>query len=193
MKNPPLILASTSKYRAALLSQLGWEFTTDSPGVDESVLKSQKLKPHDLALELSALKARAVFQKSPHSFVIGSDQVCALEGTILSKPGSKEAAISQLEFMSDKTHQLLTGVTVLSSKGERSFVNITTLTMRKLSSQQIQEYVEADLPLDCAGSYKLESQGIKLFSRIEMEDHTAIIGLPLIQLCSTLLEEGFSL
>lgn len=193
MKNPPLILASTSKYRAALLSQLGWEFRALSPDVDEDQLKGQGLPPEELALQLSKLKARAVYEKHPEAWVIGSDQVCALGEEILSKPGTMEKARKQLENMQGKTHRLLTAVTVSSPKGERSFVNITTLHMRPLTSEQIAAYLSADHPLDCAGSYKLESSGIKLFSKIEMEDHTAIIGLPLIQLSSVLLEEGFSL
>lgn len=192
-KNPPLILASTSKYRASLLRQLGWEFSTASPGVDEDQLKKTKISPENLALELSRLKARSVFQSHPDSYVIGSDQVCALENRILSKPGSKEEAKKQLQFMVGKTHRLLTAVTLISPERERSFVNTTTLHMRELTSEQIEAYIDADLPLDCAGSYKLEARGIKLFSKIEMEDHTAIIGLPLIQLCTTLIEEGFSL
>lgn len=193
MKNPPLILASTSKYRAALLRQLGWEFSAEAPEVDEDQLKGRGLPPEELALQLSRLKARAISQRHPDSWVIGSDQVCAFEDEILSKPGSIEGAQRQLEKMQGKSHRLLTAVTVSSPQGEKSFVNITTLHMRPLSSEQIAAYVKADLPLDCAGSYKLESSGIKLFSKIEMEDHTAIIGLPLIQLSSILLEEGFSL
>ncbi len=193
MKTYPLILASTSKYRAQLLSQLGWPFSSQDPGVDEAPLKSQGLHPRELALKLSLLKAQAVAEKNPESVVIGSDQVCALGETLLSKPHTIQKAIEQLHLLSGKSHQLFTAVTVISPKNTHSFVNVTTLHMRSFSEAAQRSYVEADLPLDCAGSYKLESRGIKLFSRIEMSDHTAIIGLPLIELSDVLLREGFAL
>lgn len=191
--NPLLILASTSKYRASLLKQLGWEFTCVAPEVDEDQFKNKGFAPEELALKLSQLKALAVFEKNGNAVVVGSDQVCAMGGEIFSKPGSQEAAIKQLSRMAGKAHQLLTAVTVVSARGTKSFTNTTTLFMRPLTLAQIESYILADLPLDCAGSYKLEQQGIKLFTSLEMKDHTAIIGLPLIQLCSTLIDEGFRL
>ena len=191
--NPTLILASTSKYRASLLKQLGWEFSTASPGVDEDQLKNKGLSPTELARELSRLKAMAVFKNHPEAFVIGSDQVCAMGDKIFGKPGTEAVAIEQLLQMNGKIHQLLTAVTIASPRGVKTFVNTTTLHMRNLNQAQIESYVRTDRPLDCAGSYKLEEQGIKLFSEIEMKDHTAIIGLPLIELCSILIGEGFVL
>jgi septum formation protein len=193
LKTLPLILASTSKYRANLLSQLGWEFMTEAPGVDEEVFKGKGIPPSELALKLSELKAKAVFDRHPNSWVIGSDQVCTLEGKILSKPHTKERAVEQLQALSGKIHELLTAVTIASPRGVESFLNTTSLTMRPLKKEEIQRYVDKDLPLDCAGSYKLESFGIKLFSKIEMDDHTAIIGLPLIELCNRLVAQGFPL
>lgn len=189
----PLILASTSKYRQALLSQLGWDFHAISPGVDEDQLKNQGLSPTQLALELSRLKALAVFQKNPNSCVIGSDQVCMFNGEILGKPVSIEKATAQLKKMQGHHHELITAVTICSPVGEIQFHNRTVLHMRPLSLAQIQSYIELDLPLDCAGSYKLESSGIKLFEKIEMDDHTSIIGLPLIQLNNHLLKMGYPL
>ena len=194
MKVPyPLILASTSKYRGALLSQLGWPFEAIAPGVDESVLKVQDTTPINLALALARLKAEAVFKNRPEACVIGSDQVCMLGSEILSKPETKQNAISQLTKMQGKAHELITAVTILSPHGEMSFYNRTGLFMRSLTLSEITRYIEEDLPLDCAGSYKLESKGIKLFEKIEMDDHTSIIGLPLIQLNNYLLELGFPL
>jgi septum formation protein len=187
----PLILASTSKYRGALLSQLGYEFEMIPPGVDEDEIKSQSKSPGDMALTLSQLKAQAVFSVNPKSCVIGSDQVCTFEGTILGKPLTKESAVKQLLTLQGKKHELLTAVTVLCPKGSKSFINHTILHMRPLTLQEIEGYVSQDLPLDCAGSYKLESKGIKLFQEIQMSDHTAIIGLPLIELTSVLLSWGF--
>jgi septum formation protein len=189
----PLVLASTSKYRGALLAQLGWEFEAVSPGVDEDKVKSSGLNPGELALLLSKFKAEAVFAKRPESCVIGSDQVCTMNGMIFSKPGSVEKAAEQISLMQGKTHELLTAVTVISPKGVESFLNRTVLHMRPLTLSQIHSYVNDDLPLDCAGSYKLESKGIKLFSQIEMSDQTAIIGLPLIELTTTLIKLGYPL
>ncbi len=192
MKLPyPLILASTSKYRGALLAQLGHQFESISPGVDEDQLKSQNFTPTQIATELAKLKALAVFKKRPESCVIGSDQVCVLNGELLSKPGSKENAISQLQKMQGIHHELITAVTILYPQGVINFHNRTLLFMRPLTLSEITRYVEEDLPLDCAGSYKLESKGIKLFEKIEMDDHTSIIGLPLIQLNNHLLKIGF--
>lgn len=189
----PLILASTSKYRGALLSQLGWPFEAVAPGVDEDQLKNKGLAPTFLARELATLKAQAVFNKRPDACVIGSDQVCMLNGELLSKPGTKENAVKQLLKMQGTHHELITAVAILSPQGEVHFHNRTQLFMRPLNLKQITEYVEKDLPLDCAGSYKLETTGIKLFEKIEMDDHTSIIGLPLIQLNNHLLQIGYPL
>lgn len=189
----PLILASTSKYRRELLSQLGLPFESVAPGVDEDKIKQQAFSPLELALELSKLKALAVACKYPQACIIGSDQVCNLDGLILDKPGSIAKATEQLAELQGKTHELITAVTLVHPKGIESFVNTTTLHMRPLSLAQIHHYIKADEPLDCAGSYKLESQGIKLFDHIEMTDHTAIIGLPLIELTTSLIKLGYTL
>lgn len=189
----PLILASTSKYRGELLSQLGWPFTAQAPGVDEDQFKNNSLTPRELALTLSECKAQAIFEKYPEACVIGSDQVCTLGDKIFSKPYTTETAFQQLKEMQGKAHQLLTAVTVLSPLGKERFVNTTTLHMRNLSDKEIHSYISADKPLDCAGSYKLEGRGIKLFQKIEMSDHTSIIGLPLIELTTVLMKWGYPL
>ncbi|MFL5786193.1 MAG: Maf family protein [Bacteriovoracaceae bacterium] len=192
MKIPyPLILASTSKYRAELLAKLGWTFSSEDPGVDEQPIKLLELEPVEIALQLSRLKSAAVFARNPSSCVIGSDQVCAIGKTIYSKPLSEDRAVAQLQEMNGKTHELLTAVTVTWPGGQTSFVNTTRLHMRELTVQEITQYVIQDRPLHCAGSYKLEERGIKLFERIEMDDHTAIIGLPLIELTNVLMELGY--
>lgn len=189
----PLILASTSSYRAQLLSQLGYIFSTQKPDTDEDYFKQLTLSPEDLASKISQDKARSVFNHFPNSVVIGSDQVCTMEGKIFSKPGNKDKAIEQLLFMQGKEHHLLTAVTICSPIKEVSFLNKTALKMRPLTQTEIERYLDADKPYDCAGSYKLEGQGIKLFEAIQMSDHTSIIGLPLIELTTKLLELGFSL
>jgi septum formation protein len=187
----PLVLASTSRYRAQLLSQLGWAFETVSPGVDEERLKKNNLSPEELALELSRLKANAVYVRREGACVIGSDQVCSLDGELLSKPGDLERACQQLLKLQGRTHELLTAVTIISPSEVTSFLNRTTLHMRPLTEAEVLSYLEFDQPFDCAGSYKLESRGIKLFERIETEDHTAIIGLPLIELANVLIKMGY--
>lgn len=192
LKPYPLILASTSPYRKKLLSQLGWEFNCVSPEVDEDQFKTKHFLPDQIATLLSKLKARAVFEKNKNSCVIGSDQVCSIGDKILSKPKNLENAILQLSELQGKAHALLTAVTVICPAGEITFLNRTVLFMRPLKNEEIIRYLEADTPFDCAGSYKLEEQGIKLFEKIEMTDHTAIIGLPLIELTNALLKFGYS-
>ena len=189
----PLILASTSKYRGELLSKLGWPFEAVAPGVDEDKVKAQTNSSEELALILSRFKAEAVFARRPDSCVIGSDQVCTMDGVIFGKPHTIEEATRQISIMQGKKHDLLTAVTIIHPEGSESFINRTTLHMRPLSLRDIHSYVEEDLPLDCAGSYKLESKGIKLFQKIEMSDHTAIIGLPLIELTNILIKLGYPL
>lgn len=175
------------------MSQLGLPFEAIAPGVDEDQLKHKGLSPTQLAMELARLKALAVFIQRPEACVIGSDQVCMLNGELLSKPGSVDNAIEQLSKMQGQHHELITAVTILSPEGEINFHNRTLLFMRKLNLDQIKSYVAEDKPLDCAGSYKLETKGIKLFEKIEMDDHTSIIGLPLIQLNNHLLQLGYPL
>ena len=187
----PLILGSTSRYRKELLTRLRIPFETASPDVDETPHSNES--PKDLALRLALAKARAVALKYPEAVVIGSDQVCTLGGVIFDKPGTPEKAYEQLQIMQEKTHELITAVTLISPLGVKCFVNKTTLHMRALTPEQIKNYVDEDKPLDCAGSYKLESRGMKLFEKIEMNDHTSIIGLPLIELTSELLRMGYPL
>lgn len=189
----PLILASTSKYRQALLAQLGIEFEAMAPGVDEDQVKTKNLLPKELARELARMKAQAVFVKRPDACVIGSDQVCALGDRIFGKPGNMSGALEQLTAMQGKTHELITAVTLLSPAGEHTFVNHTKLSMRPMKWDELARYVEADRPYDCAGSYKIEGHGIRLFERIDMSDHTAIVGLPLVELTSALLKLGYTL
>lgn len=194
MTNPQLILASTSKYRIELLKNLGWDFQSHSPDFDEEKFKSEGHSPSSLSQILAEGKARALKEKYPKAFIIGADQVCALGKKIFSKPGSLEKAMIQLKELQGKTHELITAVSLLTPEGKtRSILNRTELTMRTLSDDEIHRYLITDEPFDCGGSYKLEAGGIRLFEKIQMSDHTAIIGLPLIDLCSLLIEEGFKL
>ena len=127
------------------------------------------------------------------SIVIGSDQLVDLDRTVLGKPGSVPAAVDQLMSMSGKTHRLVTAVCVACSGQNVEFTNVTTLTMRTLTRGEATRYVERDQPIDCAGSYRIESLGIALFERIDTTDFTSIMGLPLIQLSSVLRDLGVTI
>jgi septum formation protein len=188
-----LILASTSKYRKQLLERLGVPFECIAPNVDEDRYKNQIPDPRELAITLGRLKAQAVSQKFPDAIVIGSDQLAHKDGTILSKPGNMDNAINQLRFLNGSTHELITAVTVIADKQELNIVNTTKLSMKPLTDEQIKKYLSQDKPFDCAGTYKLELKGISLFDRIESEDHTAIIGLPLIETGKVLNQLGMTI
>jgi septum formation protein len=188
-----LILASTSAYRKSLLERLCYRFTCEKPQVDEEVLKKKILDPQKLSSELAILKAQDVLNRYPDAIVIGGDQVAAIDGEILSKPHTFERALSQLTKMQGRTHELFTAVHISSAQKSISLMEVTKLKMRTLSSQEIESYLRLDNPLDCAGSYKIESRGIKLFEEINGEDFDAIVGLPLMKLQNALLSFDFNL
>ncbi len=185
-----IILASTSPYRAALLKRLGVAFDAISPGVDEDAFKCRFTAPEDLARQLARAKAQAVASRFPAALVIGGDQVAEVGGTILGKPETPERALEQLTSMVGRSHRLLTAVHVLGPRFDEAHLDVTTLTMRSLGADELREYVRRDSPLDCAGSYKLEASGIKLFESIETQDADAIVGLPLLWLQGALLRAG---
>lgn len=189
--NPPLFLASTSKYRKALLDRLGLAFEVEGPGVDEESVQGGSLGPEALAATLAAQKADAVSSRHPAAVVIGSDQVCACDGRVLNKPGDAATAREHIGLLSGRAHQLHTAVRVCRGGQSVDFQVTATLTMRKLDPQEIARYVDHDKPFDCAGSYKLERQGIALFESVVCADHTAIEGLPLIGTLAALRRFGF--
>jgi septum formation protein len=193
MPPPTIILASTSPHRRALLERLGVAFSTAAPGVDEAACKSQGLSPRALAESLAAAKARAVARRHPGAIVIGSDQVCALADEVFGKPGDRPGAIAQLRRLRQRTHALITAVCVHCSGREHAFTNVSHLRMHALSDAELERYVDVDQPFDCAGAYKIERAGIALFDAIESADHTAITGLPLLQLCAALRQLGIAL
>lgn len=187
-----LVLASTSPYRKVLLDRLGLPFSQAAPKVDEGAYKSQgSLGAAGLARLLATEKVNSLISQYPLDTIVGGDQVVDLDGKILGKPTTIEAAIDQLIELSGRSHRLATAVAVWDEGRLNTHVDITTLTMRTLELSAIKRYVEADEPLDCAGSYKLESRGIALFERIETADYTAIIGLPLMALTSMLRGVGY--
>ncbi|MGE3172653.1 MAG: nucleoside triphosphate pyrophosphatase [Planctomycetota bacterium] len=185
-----LVLASTSPYRKELLERLGLPFECVAPDFDEDAVRGEHDSPVALVRALAAGKAAAVAKGRPKAVVIGCDQVAALGATILGKPGSAQAAAAQLQQLQGQEHLLLTAVSIHRGKDVEEFVDVATLRMRKLDKKTIDRYVERDQPLDCAGAYKIERAGIALFDKIDCEDHTAIVGLPLLKLAAALRKLG---
>lgn len=179
---PPLLLASTSRYRAELLGRLRLPFATAAPGVDEAIVKRTLRDPAQVVATLAAQKAEAIARRHRDAIVIGSDQAASIDGDILDKPGTVAAAQAQLQRLQGRAHALLTAVAIRHPGGVVAFTDTTTLWMRQLPAAAIARYVDADQPLDCAGSYRIEGLGISLFERIDCADWTAIIGLPLLRL-----------
>lgn len=188
-----LVLASTSIYRRQLLERFRLPFTVHSPGVDESLLPNEEAIT--LVHRLAKAKAEAVALRYPDSVIIGSDQVAVRGATILGKPGSMEAAIAQLKAASGAQIVFQTAVHVIIPQHQRheAHVDTTVVKFRNLSDEEISRYVEAEKPLDCAGSFKAEMLGITLFERIDSHDPTALTGLPLIWLAGALRRAGFQL
>ncbi|PIE17729.1 MAG: septum formation protein Maf [Proteobacteria bacterium] len=195
MPTPRLVLASTSRYRRALLERLGVPFTAAAPRCDEGAYPG--LAPDDLALTLARDKAESLAAAYPGALIIGSDQVVDLGGRILGKPGTAARAREQLAAMAGRSHRLVTAVAVHDARGGHTTtaVDVHLMTMRPLDQAAIAAYVAHDRPLDCAGSYLLELRGIALFDRIEADpetaDDTAIIGLPLMKTLRLLRERGY--
>ena len=190
--SPPLVLGSTSRYRAELLRRLCERFEQASPGVDEAELAGEP--PDERACRLAVAKAEAVAQRHPGALVIGSDQVAELDGQVLDKPGTIERAHAQLRIGAGRTVRFHTALCLLDGRtGAQSVhVDLTRATFRPLSDEEIARYIAREQPLDCAGSFKCEGLGISLFERIESEDPTALVGLPLIALARMLRESGYS-
>ena len=189
---PRLILASTSIYRRELLERLRLPFETARPEVDENPRPGES--PIALAERLAIAKAGAIAEREPAAFVIGSDQVAELDDRPLGKPGTRDGALAQLGAMSGRAVHFRTAVCVRHGEhAPRLAIDTTTVRFRSLSSAEIERYVDAEQPLDCAGSFKSEGLGITLFDAIETIDPTALIGLPLIATARLLREAGFVL
>ena len=190
---PDLVLASTSRYRRALLHRLGVPFRCHPPGIDEDAPKSSIASPLALAEALARAKAGCLAEAEPGAIVIGGDQLVEFEGRVYGKPGSTEAAVRQLAELAGRSHRLITSIAVRHGGGVIAHTDTTVLHMRPLRREEIERYVAADRPFDCAGSYKLEEMGIVLFDRIESSDQSAITGLPLIALTTILRGLGFEI
>jgi septum formation protein len=190
MELPALILASTSPYRAQLLGRLGLPFTAVPPKVDESPQPGEH--PGLLCYRLAEAKARAVAGNHPGALIIGSDQLAVLGDRILTKPGSHARAEEQLSALSGHRVTFLTGLCLLNASSGQAQVDLVpySVVFRELSPATIDAYLRRDQPYQCAGSFKSEGLGIALFERMEGEDPTALIGLPLIRLVDMLAQEG---
>ena len=192
----PILLASTSGIRRSLLRNAGVEFETDSPKLDEASIKAALLaegaSPRDVADALAEGKAMKLSAKRPEALVIGADQVLDFEGTLLSKPKSPEDARAQLAAMRNKRHSLLSAV-VLCHRGRPVWRHVgqVRLYMRDISDGYLDDYVARNWQSirDAVGGYKLEEEGVRLFSRIE-GDYFTVLGLPLVELLSYLSASG---
>ncbi len=187
-----IVLASTSPYRRQLLQRLGLQFTSEAPGIEEAAIKQAGGEPAAMASALARHKAQAVAARHPQAVVIGSDQIASIDGEVLDKPGTAAAAAAQLRRLQGREHTLLTAVAIANAGEVVDFLDVTRLCMRLLTDSEIERYVAADQPLDCAGSYRIEGLGISLFAGIDCEDQTAIVGLPLLRLCAELRQLGIA-
>ncbi|UZD55514.1 Maf family nucleotide pyrophosphatase [Caldimonas aquatica] len=187
---PPLVLGSTSRYRRELLERLRLPFDVAAPQVDETPAPGEA--PRELALRLALAKARAVAALRPEAVVIGSDQVADLEGQPIGKPGTHERAVEQLRRMSGRSVVFHTAVAVVRpvTGFERVDLAPVTVRFRTLDDREIEAYLRAEQPYDCAGSAKSEGLGIALLEAIESDDPTALVGLPLIRTCALLRAAG---
>ncbi|HZM36699.1 MAG TPA: Maf family nucleotide pyrophosphatase [Burkholderiales bacterium] len=185
---PRLVLASTSRYRRELLGRLGLPFEVMAPQADESPLPGESAA--DLALRLATLKARSV--RVENALVIGSDQAASLNRRLIGKPGGHEAAVRQLRELSGKAADFHTAVALVDTSKNRleSRLVACRVTFRTLDDTRIEAYLRRERPYDCAGSAKAEGLGIALIARIDTEDPTSLIGLPLIALTELLERAG---
>ena len=193
VKNRPLVLGSSSRYRRELLERLHLPFTVAAPESDESPLPGEA--PHALALRLALAKAHAVAALHPQAIVIGSDQVADLAGEPLGKPGNHERATAQLRAMRGQTVIFQTAVSVVcqATGFKQSDLAAVEVRFRALEDDEIERYLRAEQPYDCAGSAKSEGLGIALLDAILSDDPTALIGLPLIRTARLLRAAGLRL
>lgn len=188
-----IVLASSSPYRRDLLARLRLPFEVKSPAVDESALPGETAR--DSALRLAQAKARAVAPTCPSSLIIGADQVAALDGVHLGKPGSHENAIAQLKAMRGRNVLFHTALALLdtTSGALQTAEEPTTVRFRDYHDREIERYLELERPYDCAGSAKIEGLGIVLVEQVISADPSALIGLPLVRLAAMLRKAGVAL
>lgn len=189
---PRLVLASTSPYRRELLARLRLPFEAVRPEADETPLPGEA--PEALARRLAADKARSIARGAGDAWVLGSDQIAELDGRPLGKPGGPGPALAQLAAMSGREVRFHTAVCLAHGDGRLLEAQDTTrVRFRQLREEEIQRYIDAEQPWDCAGSFKSEGLGIALFEAIETRDPTALVGLSLIDTARLLRQAGFVL
>ncbi len=197
MPSVRLLLASTSRYRAELLQRTGVEFDTAAPRFDESTLNAAFDSTPDeaFALRLARAKADSLADRYPGHVILAADQIATVnqpQRSLLHKPGTEARAVEQLMGLAGRTHTLTCGVVMLEPATGRvaTAVDQQRLTMRSFAESEAQAYVERYRPIDCVGAYRIEDAGITLFDRVEADDITSIIGLPLLHTCRLLREFG---
>lgn len=190
LNSPRIVLASGSPYRRELLARMRLPFEVKAPQVDESALPGEAAGA--TALRLAQAKARAVRQEFPQALIIGSDQVAALDGTCLGKPGDHANAVAQLRSMRGRNVVFHTAIALLNAaSGALQCADVpTTVHFRDYSDREIERYLQLEQPYDCAGSARIEGLGIALVERVSGDDPSALIGLPLMQLAAMLRAEG---
>jgi septum formation protein len=183
-----IILASTSPYRRELLSRLGLPFEAAAPSAEEHTREGET--PAAMAARLALAKAQSI--SASDALVIGSDQVPSLQGRVLRKPGTHEAALRQLEACQGRTVTFFTAAVVLDTATDRwqEHVDRTDVVFAQLTPEALERYLRIEQPYDCAGSFKAEGLGVALFERIDSHDPTALIGLPLIFVAAALKAAG---
>jgi septum formation protein len=186
----PLILGSTSPFRAEILQKLCISFDTAAPDINESPLANES--PSELVERLSVCKAKKVAETHPAALIVGSDQVACVDQQILGKPHTHENAIEQLRFLSGKIVSFHTGLCLFNSESgnTQSTVEVFKVYFRALTDDQIERYLRNEQPYNCAGSFKSEALGVSLFKKLEGDDPNTLIGLPLIRLVEFLSNEG---
>ncbi|MDY7026363.1 MAG: Maf family nucleotide pyrophosphatase [Pseudomonadota bacterium] len=187
----PLVLASQSRYRKALLDKLMLPFVQDSADIDESAQPNEA--GLDLVRRLALEKAQTVAKRHPGALIIASDQLAALDGEILTKPETHERAVEQLQALSGRTVVFHTSLCLLDTQDNSAEVIVEDVNVRfkTLSNAAIERYLRAEQPYDTVGSFKSEGLGIMLFEAIESQDPNTLIGLPMIQLCQQLEAKGY--
>lgn len=192
-----LVLASESTYRRALLDRLQIPYEARAHRLDErsyAATLPEGLALPQLALSLARAKAESICDELPAAYVLASDQIAAIDGEILHKPGSRDRAVQQLLRLRGKEHQLLTAIALRTPGGKvLTTVDQHRMLMRTLTNEEARRYVDAEQPFDCCGSYKIESLGISIFESIRGDDFTAITGLPLMAVSSLLRQVGFKI
>lgn len=189
---PMILLASSSRYRAEMLARVVPSFTQAAPDIDEIALAGEL--PSATAERLAAQKALTIAATHPGHLVIGSDQVAELDGIALGKPGTVERAQAQLSRCSGRSVNFHTALCLVDGRGPQPVLHraldTTRVVFRELDAEAISRYIALDQPLDCAGSFKVERLGVALFERVENNDPSALVGLPLISLCALLRQAG---